>query len=92
MFLCCVYVVHLVVMVRHVQHGKDIHVQASPVTASVVGGKVVTATLYVASVVDDCFTLPCRLRQRSDVNSQVSFVIETSYVEINSYIQLFINL
>ena len=73
-----VCVVHTDVMVKRVWRGKDIHVQASQETARVVSGKVVTSTLCVASVADGCCTLPCRLRQRFDVNSQSSFVVKTS--------------
>lgn len=75
-------------MVKRVRRGKAIHVPASLVTASVVSGKAVTSILYVASVADGCFTLPCSLRQRFDVTS---FVINTSDMRTDTYIQLFIN-
>jgi len=75
--------------VKHMRHGKVTHIRASQATASLVMGKVVTSTLCVASVADGCFTLHCSLHQRFDVNLQTSFLVKTSDMRTDTYIQLF---
>ena len=63
----CAFDVHVDVMMKRVWSGKVVHVQASQVTVRAVSGKVVTSTLYVASVVGVCSTLHYSLHQRFDV-------------------------